>query len=161
MGKLKGGASNDCPHVSIHSKQVIVSDAIPFHSIPLDLRRRKVQEGKMNQQEKEHHERVKKFYDSWPDWKKEGHQIKVVNVTSCTCPMCGNEFFIKNTGDLMCGPCTQKTEVSEIRIKKLIQEGNPYHCANRQVYGDGECECDMYKSGYDPYSWVKRIEENI
>ena len=41
------------------------------------------------------------------------------------------------------------------RIKKLEKEGHTYHCACRQVWGDGECECDMYNAGYDPYAWMR------
>ena len=40
------------------------------------------------------------------------------------------------------------------RIDKLIDDGHPEHCACRQIWGDGECECDMYKNGYDPYDWM-------
>lgn len=40
-------------------------------------------------------------------------------------------------------------------IGRLQAEGHPHHCACRQVWGDGECECDFYKKGYDPYGWMK------
>lgn len=40
-------------------------------------------------------------------------------------------------------------------IKALINKGHPRHCACRQVWGDGECECDFYKKGYNPYAWIK------
>jgi hypothetical protein len=40
------------------------------------------------------------------------------------------------------------------RIKQLQKEGHSHHCACRQVWGDGECECDLYKKGYDPYNWM-------
>jgi hypothetical protein len=23
------------------------------------------------------------------------------------------------------------------------------------VFGDGECECDLYARGYDPYAWTR------
>ena len=32
-------------------------------------------------------------------------------------------------------------------IEQLVEEGHPYHCACRQVWGDGECECGMYEKG--------------
>jgi len=38
---------------------------------------------------------------------------------------------------------------------KLQEEGRAYHCATRQIWGDGECECDLYEKGYDPYAWMK------
>jgi len=44
----------------------------------------------------------------------------------------------------------------EERIEALESEGHPPHCAARQVFGDGECECDLYKKGYDPYAWMKK-----
>lgn len=34
-----------------------------------------------------------------------------------------------------------------IRIKKLIKQGHSHHCAYRQVWGDGECECRRRKNG--------------
>ena len=36
-----------------------------------------------------------------------------------------------------------------------MDKGHPYHCAFRQLHGDGECECELYKKGYDPYKWLK------
>ena len=41
------------------------------------------------------------------------------------------------------------------KIDEIIAKGHPHHCACRQVWGDGECECDLYKQGYDPYAWLK------
>lgn len=45
------------------------------------------------------------------------------------------------------------------KIKELQKNGHPHHCACRQVWGDGECECDMYEQGYDPYAWLKKGEQ--
>jgi len=42
-------------------------------------------------------------------------------------------------------------------IERLRREGHPRHCACRQVWGDGECECDLYRRGYDPYAWMEGI----
>lgn len=39
---------------------------------------------------------------------------------------------------------------------KRLAETHGLHCANRQVWGDGECECDMYKQGYNPYAWMEK-----
>ena len=47
-------------------------------------------------------------------------------------------------------------EINE--IKRIQAAGHPHHCACRQVFGDGECECDMYDMGYDPYAWMMKRE---
>ncbi|MCF7811576.1 hypothetical protein K9N50_11375 [bacterium] len=41
------------------------------------------------------------------------------------------------------------------KIDDIISQGHSHHCACRQVWGDGECECDLYEHGYDPYAWMK------
>lgn len=43
------------------------------------------------------------------------------------------------------------------QIAILQNQGHSHHCACRQVWGDGECECDMYEKGYDPYVWMKNL----
>lgn len=51
---------------------------------------------------------------------------------------------------------TEDEHTEELEQIKAIQaKGHPHHCACRQVWGDGECECDLYKKGYDPYAWMK------
>ena len=40
-------------------------------------------------------------------------------------------------------------------VDRLQKVGHSHHCACRQVWGDGECECDLYEKGYDPYGWMK------
>ena len=41
-------------------------------------------------------------------------------------------------------------------ISRLQEEGgHSHHCACRIVWGDGECECDLYEHGYNPYAWMK------
>lgn len=40
-------------------------------------------------------------------------------------------------------------------IDWLCDEGHSHHCACRQVWGDGECECHTYVQGYDPYAWMQ------
>ncbi|VVS95323.1 hypothetical protein [Desulfoluna spongiiphila] len=47
----------------------------------------------------------------------------------------------------------------EKRIEELQSAGHPPHCAARQVWGDGECECDLYEKGYDPYGWMEASAE--
>lgn len=39
-------------------------------------------------------------------------------------------------------------------IDRLRKDGHPHHCVCRQVWGDGECERDLYKKGYNPYAWM-------
>ena len=66
----------------------------------------------------------------------------------------------------LCLPCNEakwkEWEVEEAdnlaRIEQLKEEGHGEHCACRQVWGDGECECDLYGKGYDPYAWMKRAQ---
>ncbi len=41
------------------------------------------------------------------------------------------------------------------RIDEIVKQGHSEHCACRQVWGDGECTCDLEKAGYDPYAWMK------
>lgn len=49
-----------------------------------------------------------------------------------------------------------KTIAGELaQLNKLKAEGHPDHCAKRQVYGDGACECDLYSKGYKPYAWIE------
>lgn len=54
-----------------------------------------------------------------------------------------------------------ENEQDRLTIKALMREGHSYHCACRQVWGDGECECDLYEKGYDPYGWLKRLGERF
>ena len=42
-----------------------------------------------------------------------------------------------------------------LNIEIIKEKGHSHHCACRQVWGDGECECDLYEMGYDPYAWMK------
>jgi hypothetical protein len=37
-------------------------------------------------------------------------------------------------------------------IERIKRDGHIHHCACRQVWGDGECECDLYEKGYNPYA---------
>jgi len=51
------------------------------------------------------------------------------------------------------------------QIDAITEKGHSRHCACRQVWGDGECECDLYKQGYNPYAWagktIKDVEPNF
>lgn len=37
------------------------------------------------------------------------------------------------------------------RIKEICEQGHQYHCACRQVWGDGECECNGDRAANGPY----------
>ena len=45
-----------------------------------------------------------------------------------------------------------KTESLQL-INELQAKGHSHHCACRQVWGDGECECDLL--GYNSYAWME------
>jgi len=51
------------------------------------------------------------------------------------------------------------------QIDEIVKQGHSQHCACRQVWGDGECECDLYKEGYNPYAWMnstlKKVEPDF
>jgi len=66
------------------------------------------------------------------------------------CPQCGEAETTEGT---LCFLCTDETALDRLTVRVLIEKGHPEHCAKRQVYGDGEC--DLVKSGYDPYGWMK------
>lgn len=38
--------------------------------------------------------------------------------------------------------------------KELAAQGHSAHCIDRQMWGDGECECGLYANGYNPYGWM-------
>lgn len=55
----------------------------------------------------------------------------------------------------------EKEEAENLKkIEELQGKGHSHHCACRQVWGDGECECDLYAQGYDPYAWMKPVTKN-
>ena len=72
-----------------------------------------------------------------------------------TCQLCGEEYEALLVND-MCEDCHLLNETTTREIDSLISQGHPRHCACRQVWGDGECECDLYENGYDPYLWIKQ-----
>jgi len=47
-----------------------------------------------------------------------------------------------------------KSNTDQQQIDALIKDGHSDHCAKRQVWGDGECECHLYKEGYLPDAWM-------
>lgn len=79
----------------------------------------------------------KRWYEKWSDNPIENHLCKICNDEKW------KEWEIKEADNLK-------------EIDRLQEKGHSHHCACRQIYGDGECECDLYKMGYDPYKWLKR-----
>ena len=69
------------------------------------------------------------------------------------CPQCGRLTVIVSAG--ICLECIKENEEADQEINVLIQDGHSAHCANRQVWGDGECECHLYEEDYDPDLWMK------
>ena len=55
----------------------------------------------------------------------------------------------------------EEWEIEEVdnlaRIEELVKEGHSHHCSCRQILGDGECTCNLEKSGYDPYWWMRGL----
>lgn len=82
------------------------------------------------------------------------------------CHRCGDKFTPITELDHYCPNCTaelwadwedrHKDEIEE--VKQYQKNGHPYHCACRMVWGDGECECDLYKKGYNPDAWMNWAE---
>jgi len=59
----------------------------------------------------------------------------------CLCKQCG---INPASGDL-CSQCTDAMNEDKALINHLVSRGHTRHCACRQVWGDGECECDWYR----------------
>ena len=68
-----------------------------------------------------------------------------------TCMLCCKAPQLKSIE--YCMDCLVDLIKSAHEISVLINDGHPKHCAYRQTMGDGECECDFYKMGYNPESW--------
>ena len=68
-----------------------------------------------------------------------------------------------DAGCYLCINCIKTAHFQHVkdlkRISQLEAAGHGSHCAARQVYGDGECECEAYKKGYDPYAWKRAVDE--
>jgi len=73
------------------------------------------------------------------------------------CKQCG--WIGPGLIDGLCAECKLQNEIDLENINNLIEEGHPYHCACRQVWGDGECECGLVSYGYDPYRWMTLNKE--
>ena len=82
-----------------------------------------------------------------------------------TCESCGSTgvrlWFSSDgfEGTYWCLDCIiemhEENERTAGEISSLEKQGHHPHCAARQVFGDGECECHLYGKGYDPYAWQK------
>lgn len=55
-----------------------------------------------------------------------------------SCPMCGGPT---SSAGVMCAWCADRVARDEGKIDRLMSEGHTYHCAARQTWGDGCCEC--------------------
>ena len=73
------------------------------------------------------------------------------------CKLCGINPELKE--DDLCKECRDEMLYDRILIDELMDKGHPHHCASRQIWGDGECECDLYKLGYNPYKWQSEKPE--
>ena len=76
------------------------------------------------------------------------------------CMLCGEKVDYRLTHSGLCESCYEQGKHDQKKIEKIRKDGHTYHCACRQVWGDGECECDLYAQGYDPYMWEKNEREN-
>ena len=66
------------------------------------------------------------------------------------CKQCGEAILAPDDVDI-CSGCKLENDDDEAEIKKLVDAGHTQHCAERQVWGDGGCECGIEK--YEPYAW--------
>ena len=55
------------------------------------------------------------------------------------CNMCGEEKCM--LWQDICDECEEENRKQLNKISDLEKEGHPSHCAARQVWGDGLCEC--------------------
>jgi hypothetical protein len=66
------------------------------------------------------------------------------------CPQCGVNELRQEDELGLCLSCEKENSHDTTRINSLQKDGHTYHCANRIVYGDGECECDLIKTAAKP-----------
>lgn len=62
-------------------------------------------------------------------------------MKTMVCQQCGGlcNYTVNDT----CQECYNENVDCEKRIDEYQVEGHTNHCANRLVWGDGECECHM------------------
>jgi len=64
--------------------------------------------------------------------------------------------YCKACNDLLWKEFDAEHEEEYRAVSMLVREkGHTHHCASRMVWGDSECECDLYEKGYDPYAWTE------
>jgi len=68
------------------------------------------------------------------------------------CRQCGINEASKHSQ--ICEDCEDENKEYLKFVEEKTNEGHSLHCIKRQFFGDGECECDLYEEGYDPYSWL-------
>ena len=61
------------------------------------------------------------------------------------CPMCG--YVPTTAAGVMCVDCTQRSARDDHQLTQLMNSGHTYHCAARQTWGDGSCECGVGPHG--------------
>lgn len=63
--------------------------------------------------------------------------------TKVECPQCGEKVHAGfGLREDICEECHKQNEVDHKLIFRLERKGHTRHCAKRQVWGDGECECE-------------------
>lgn len=89
---------------------------------------------------------------------RESDMLKIQTCTICgeQTDKCEDDSLFHGDAGPLCESCFDALE----RIDKLMDQGHSHHCACRQVWGDGECECDLYGLGYDPYKWIEASINN-
>ncbi len=71
------------------------------------------------------------------------------------CLQCGVIGDVNYLG-ICCG-CTEQNREDQKKIKQYIRDGHTEHCAERLVWGDGECECKAFPENRDPMELVRAI----
>ena len=59
------------------------------------------------------------------------------------CERCGKAFSPQKSYHFLC----QKCKLDDYKISNLMERGHTQHCACRQIFADGECECDVEGKG--------------
>lgn len=67
------------------------------------------------------------------------HKIRII---ARNCLICNDECVAINP-DGLCDICHKEAEADGDKIIALENYGHTTHCAWRQIYGDGQCECNL------------------
>ena len=57
------------------------------------------------------------------------------------CKQCGEKISYLQPQDEICEYCVRQNRYDQLKQVQLINKGHTHHCAMRQTWGDGECEC--------------------